>query len=120
MFTMNSLLPETYFKSLSDETRLRCLMLLYKEGELCVCELTAALELSQPKISRHLAPLRHNGILQDSRVGQWVYYKINPDLPVWTFAVLAAAEQGTANHLIYQQDYARLKNMSDRPQKNCH
>ena len=113
------LLPENYFKCLSDETRLRCLMLLSKEGELCVCELTIALELSQPKISRHLAPLRHNGILQDSRIGQWVSYKINPDLPAWAFAVLTAAEQGTAGSLIYQQDFKRLKTMTDRPQKNC-
>lgn len=115
----NMLAPENYFKALSDETRLRCLMLLYKEGELCVCELTAALELSQPKISRHLAPLRHNGILQDSRIGQWVYYKINPDLPAWAAAILAAAEQGTTNSLVYQQDRNRLKAMTERPQKNC-
>jgi ArsR family transcriptional regulator len=113
------LLPENYFKALSDETRLRCLMLLYQEGELCVCELTAALELSQPKISRHLAPLRHNAILQHSRIGQWVYYKINPQLPAWAWAVLAAAAQGIVNNSVFQQDYERLKNMSDRPQKNC-
>ena len=113
------LLPENYFKALSDETRLRCLTLLYKEGELCVCELTAALELSQPKISRHLAPLRHNGILQDSRIGQWVYYKINPLLPDWAFHVLAAAVEATINNPVYQQDLVRLKAMSERPQKNC-
>lgn len=112
------LLPENYFKALSDETRLRCLMLLYKqEKELCVCELTTALELSQPKISRHLAPLRHNNILQDQRVGQWVYYKINPDLPAWAFAALAAAAQGTIDNEIYRQDYARLKSMNNRAEK---
>lgn len=113
------LLPEDYFKALSDETRLRCLMLLYTEGELCVCELTAALELSQPKISRHLAPLRHHGILQDSRTGQWVYYKVNPGLPEWALSVLAATTQATENKLIYQQDLLRLKSMNERPQKNC-
>lgn len=113
------LLPESYFKALSDETRLRCLTLLYKEGELCVCELTTALELSQPKISRHLAPLRHHGILQDSRIGQWVYYKINPSLPGWALNVLAAAVEATVSNSVYQQDLVRLKTMSERPQKNC-
>ena len=50
--------PEILLKSLSDQTRLRSLMLLMQEGELCVCELTYALNLIQPKISRHLASLR--------------------------------------------------------------
>lgn len=70
-----------FFKSLSDNTRLRCVTLLQKEGKLCICELTTALDLSQPKISRHLAQLRQCGLLQDSREGQWVYYRINPKLP---------------------------------------
>ncbi|MFP4696420.1 ArsR family transcriptional regulator, partial [Thiohalospira sp.] len=41
---------EQFFRALSDGTRLRCLMLLQAEGELCVCELTYALELPQPRI----------------------------------------------------------------------
>ncbi|MGC8733368.1 MAG: ArsR/SmtB family transcription factor, partial [Halothiobacillaceae bacterium] len=45
----------TFFHALSDPTRLRCLAMLHAQGELCVCELTRALGLSQPKISRHLA-----------------------------------------------------------------
>jgi ArsR family transcriptional regulator len=113
------LVPENYFKCLSDETRLRCLLLLYKEGELCVCELTAALGLPQPKISRHLAPLRHHGILQDSRVGQWVYYKINPNLPEWAIAILVAAEQAVANTELYQQDRSRLHSLTSRTQNGC-
>jgi ArsR family transcriptional regulator len=117
---MNSLLlPENYFKSLSDETRLRCLMLLYKEGELCVCELTAALELSQPKISRHLAQLRQTGLLVDSRSSQWVYYKINPALPAWALAVLAATEQAIVALAIYQQDRSRLHSLASRLKNSC-
>jgi ArsR family transcriptional regulator len=49
---------DAFFKMLADSTRLRCLLLMQAEGELCVCELTHALNLSQPKISRHLAHLR--------------------------------------------------------------
>ncbi len=111
--------PDQFFKCLSDETRLRCLLLLYKQGQLCVCELTAALELSQPKISRHLAPLRHHGILQDTRIGQWVYYQINPALADWAMAILAAVETSVPATPLYQQDQLRLAAMTDRPRKDC-
>lgn len=117
---MNKLLsPEIYFKALSDETRLRCMMLLYKEGELCVCELTFALELSQPKISRHLAQLRQIGLLVDNRSGQWVYYKINPELPAWVVEVLTAATQGIAHSELYQADWNRLHSLSSKLQNGC-
>ena len=80
--------PELFFKLISDETRLRILLLLHSEGELCVCELVDALEDSQPKISRHLALLRNLSILLDQRQGQWVYYRLNPNLPEWANNVL--------------------------------
>ena len=107
--------PDTYFKCLSDETRLRCMILLYNEGELCVCELTHSLELSQPKISRHLAQLRQCGLLHDRREGQWVYYKINQDLPVWIFDVLAVVTTELKKNKQYKEDNARLQSMKDRP-----
>ena len=50
--------PLDFFKALADDTRLNLLMLMYQLNELCVCELSSALALSQPKISRHLAILR--------------------------------------------------------------
>lgn len=65
------------FKALSDETRLRLLALL-AEGELCVCELTAVLALPQSTISRHLAYLRHAGLVEDRRQGVWMYYRLAP------------------------------------------
>ena len=108
--------PAQFFKCLSDETRLRCVTLLQKEGKLCVCELTTALALSQPKISRHLASLRQCGLLQDSREGQWVYYQINPQLPDWAFPLLkntlAAVEANTS----FKSDLERLQQMSKRPE----
>ncbi len=113
------LLAENLFKCLSDETRLRCIMLLSKQGELCVCQLTAALELSQPKISRHLAQLRQTGLLVDKRVGQWVYYKLNPELPAWAFAVLIATAQAVTEKDIYQQDLYRLRTLLTNKHKRC-
>jgi ArsR family transcriptional regulator, arsenate/arsenite/antimonite-responsive transcriptional repressor len=73
--------PNELFALLSDETRLRCLLLLYKKKELCVCEFGYVLESIQPKISRHLAYLRKSGLVLDERRGQWVYYRLNPSLP---------------------------------------
>jgi ArsR family transcriptional regulator len=113
------LLPENYFKALSDETRLRCIMLLYKEGELCVCELTTALELSQPKISRHLAQLRQSRLLVDNRSSQWIYYKINPELPAWALTVLSETEQAMSEVEIYQQDRNRLHSLASKLQNGC-
>lgn len=107
--------PATYFKCLSDETRLRCMLLLHSQGELCVCELTHALDLSQPKISRHLAQLRQYGLLLDSRRGQWVYYRLNPDLPQWALRVLDFSTSATQADDLYQIDLTRLNTMSDRP-----
>jgi ArsR family transcriptional regulator len=64
------------FKALADETRLRILALLL-QGELCVCEIIAALELPQSTISRHLAYLRNSDWVQDRRQGLWMYYRLN-------------------------------------------
>ena len=78
-----------FFKSLSDPTRIDILKLVMAKENICVCELTEQLDLSQPKISRHLALLRNLSILLDERRGQWVYYSLNPHLPDWAKSVLA-------------------------------
>jgi ArsR family transcriptional regulator len=64
------------YKALSDETRLRILALLLSEGELCVCDIIAALKLPQSTTSRHLAHLRKAGWVNDRRCGFWIYYSI--------------------------------------------
>lgn len=64
------------FKALSEETRLLCLALLLSEGELCVCDLEAALGATQSKTSRHLRYLLHAGLVSDRREGTWAYYRI--------------------------------------------
>lgn len=65
------------FKNLADETRLRILMLLYAEGELCVCDIIDALLLPQSTVSRHLAYLKKSEIVIDRREGLWVHYSID-------------------------------------------
>jgi len=64
------------YKALADETRLRILALLLSEGELCVCDIIAALKLPQSTTSRHLAHLRKAGWVNDRRCGLWIYYSI--------------------------------------------
>ena len=66
----------TIFKALSDETRLRILKLL-EQGELCVCDIVAAFEMSQPKVSFHLATLKAAGLVKDRKEGKWMHYKID-------------------------------------------
>lgn len=105
--------PPEVFKSLADETRTRATLLIVDQGELCVCELMCALDDSQPKISRHLAQLRSSGLLLDRRQGQWVYYRLNPDLPSWVHEILQVTSK--ANTAWLTQNAARLRNMDGRP-----
>ncbi|MBZ7364847.1 transcriptional regulator [Klebsiella grimontii] len=86
-----SLTPLQLFKNLSDETRLGIVLLLKEMGELCVCDLCATLDQSQPKISRHLAMLRESGLLLDRKQGKWVHYRLSPHMPAWAAQVIAQA-----------------------------
>lgn len=91
------LTPVSLFKCLADETRARMTLLIASLGELCVCELTAALAEAQPKVSRHLAQLRGCGLLEDERRGQWVYYRLHPDLPCWVREALKCVLESNAD-----------------------
>ncbi len=71
---MNDLI--TIFKAISEETRLRILKLL-EHGELCVCDIVAALDLVQPKISFHLATLKEAGFIRDRKQGRWTHYRLD-------------------------------------------
>jgi ArsR family transcriptional regulator len=66
------------FKVLSDETRMRILVLLYHK-KLCVCQIQGILEEGQPKISKHLGKLRDLGFVKDERQEQFIYYYIDKD-----------------------------------------
>jgi ArsR family transcriptional regulator, arsenate/arsenite/antimonite-responsive transcriptional repressor len=68
------------FKALGDPVRLRLVSLIgaRQGGEVCVCDLTSAFELSQPTISHHLKVLREAGLIDSERRGTWVYYRLVP------------------------------------------
>lgn len=68
------------FKALGDPVRLRLLSMIATRdgGEVCVCDLTPAFDLSQPTISHHLKLLREAGLISSERRGTWVYYRLLP------------------------------------------
>ncbi|MCG7534208.1 metalloregulator ArsR/SmtB family transcription factor [Pseudoalteromonas sp. OOF1S-7] len=112
--------PMAFYKAMSDELRLKTLLLILQEQELCVCELMVALdEPSQPKVSRHLAQLRKAGILTVRKQSQWVYYALNAQLPGWMQQVLQRTLLGEPDCIA--MELARLAQMGDRParQQSC-
>ena len=97
--------PTQYFKCLADDTRLKILLLLLSRSELCVCDLTLALDESQPKVSRHLAELKKHALVSDERRGKWIYYRLNAALAPWQQAVIDLA---LANHPEFIEAESRL------------
>src|SRR5437764_2262310 len=67
------------FRALADPTRVAIVNRLSGADELCVCDLTATFDLSQPTISHHLKILREAGLVESSRRGTWAYYRLVPD-----------------------------------------
>src|SRR6266498_4551135 len=66
----------SWFHALSDETRVEIVSML-ASGERCVCDLTAALDAAQSRLSFHLKVLKDAGIVLDRRDGRWVHYSLN-------------------------------------------
>jgi ArsR family transcriptional regulator len=80
------------FKALAEETRLRIIKLL-EGGELCVCDLVAALDMSQPKVSFHLNVMKEAGLIKDRKQGKWTHYRIDPDDMFRRMLVLSVTEK---------------------------
>lgn len=103
------------FAALSDPIRLRALALIAREGELCVCELVGALDLPQPKISRHMRVLGEAGLVSSRREAQWVLYALSDKLPKWMGGALAAAIEGASREPQHREDRKRLKSVNRPP-----
>ncbi|MFJ9427521.1 ArsR/SmtB family transcription factor [Streptomyces sp. NPDC101249] len=86
------------FKALGDPVRLRLLSMIasHDGGEVCVCDLTPAFDLSQPTISHHLKQLKNAGLIDSERRGTWVYYRLLPAATDRLAAVLTRPETATA------------------------
>ncbi len=85
---------EAFFEVLSDPIRRRILSLLLIHDERCVCDLNAALDAPQPKVSRHLGVLREAGLVLTRREGVWMHYRLHPELPAWAVRVLWHMKEG--------------------------
>ncbi len=94
---MNKLL--IVFKALSDETRLRIVKLLEK-GELCVCEIVAAMGMDQPRVSFHLKVLKKAGILKECKQERWIHYSLKDDDMLVRFLLLVIMERTEGNRQI--------------------
>jgi ArsR family transcriptional regulator len=99
---------------IAESTRRQILALIASDRELCVCELVAALEESQPGISRHLALLREGGWLATRREGTFIFYRIE-DLPPWASLVVDALRTGGVPPESLRAARARLAAFSGRP-----
>jgi ArsR family transcriptional regulator len=82
------------FKALGDPVRLRLLSMIASRagGEVCVCDLTPAFDLSQPTISHHLKLLKQAGLIDSERRGTWVYYRLLPEMTDRLAAILTRPE----------------------------
>ncbi|MBY6198579.1 metalloregulator ArsR/SmtB family transcription factor [Vibrio hangzhouensis] len=100
--------PLVLHKCLSDHTRLLITLMIFTEVELSVGELCDALQEPQPKVSRALAVLRNCGVVTDRRKGQWAFYSIADQLPLWGIDILDASVKSmkapilAANQLLNQ------------------
>ncbi len=95
-------------KAAGEPTRLRILSLL-RAGGICVCDLQAVLGLPQHLVSRHLAALRHAGLVADERAGQRVVYWLAPPTTAALKAVRRLLDEGCPADEILQSDRRRLE-----------
>jgi ArsR family transcriptional regulator len=103
------------FKALSEETRLRIIKLL-EGGELCVCDLVVALDMSQPKISFHLNALKEAGLVKDRKQGKWTHYRIEADDMFRRMLILSVTEKIDKKYMA--GDFSRLDGfISNKPPK---
>jgi ArsR family transcriptional regulator, arsenate/arsenite/antimonite-responsive transcriptional repressor len=107
---------DVLFRALADPTRLRLLNLI-GDWEICVCYFVEILDMSQPKISRHLAYLRRAGIVTARREGKWMHYRLS----FLGDETAAAILKQTLKHLgvrpEMQRDVARLSSVCCKPEK---
>jgi ArsR family transcriptional regulator len=102
-----------FFKVLADEARLKMLWLLFNHRELCVCDIMAALKITQSKASRHLSTLRHADLVVDRKEGLWSYYALRPGEDAFTREHLQLLKATLARRSDADSLLAKLKDWLD-------
>lgn len=101
-------------RALSDENRLRILMAL-RERDLCVCQVTAFLDLAPSTTSKHLSVLRQARLIESRKRGKWVYYHLAADAPSpLVQSALALVLKNLTDHPAIRGDSERMKKVLER------
>ena len=98
-----------FFKVLSDDTRLRIIILLY-HSELCVCQICGVTDISQPNVSKHLAKLRDMEFVRDERQGQFIYYYLSLEEPLFN-EIIEKIVKDIEEYPILKSDIGKLNNI---------
>jgi ArsR family transcriptional regulator len=104
------------FRALADSTRLRLLNLI-ADREICVCYFVEILNISQPKVSRHLAYLRRAGIVASRREGKWMHYRLVTPEDQGTAGILRETLEHLKQKPEMRKDISRLSAACCAPQK---
>lgn len=100
----------SYFKALSDKTRLRIMWLLSKaNSELCVCEIMDSLNESQYNVSRHLKVLKNTGLVKERKEGRWVSYSLANPVNISRFQELVLETLSSLPKEFFSSESERLK-----------
>jgi ArsR family transcriptional regulator, arsenate/arsenite/antimonite-responsive transcriptional repressor len=102
-----------YYKALSEEVRLRIIMLL-THGELCVCDIMEILDEPQSKISRHLSYLKGSGVIMAKRVGVWMHYALSEQRDETLDAQIAFMRERLSHLPGFTDDIAKLELLKER------
>jgi len=106
-------------KALSDPTRLRIVSLL-RHGELCVCDLTEALQIPQSTVSRHLASLKNAGWVKPRRSGKWMHYLLLDDFPSLQARIAGILrEELPVNAVCLEDDRRYFAYLAVKPSQSC-
>ena len=95
-------------KAAADPTRLRLLNLL-RLGSICVCDLQAVLRIPQPTVSRHLAALRHAGLVSDVRKGTRIVYSLTPAVTTQVEALHDLLDRCCPEDAVMRADIVRFR-----------
>ena len=102
-----------YFRALSEEVRLRIIMLL-TQGELCVCDIMEILNEPQSKVSRHLSYLKSSGLISGKRVGVWMHYALSEERDEVLDAQIDFMRQRLSHLPGFTDDMTRMETLRER------
>lgn len=108
-------------KALGDENRIRILMALHKEGELCVCHLIDLLELAPSTVSKHLFLLKNARLIVARKDGRWVFYRLNDgrNAPQPVTGALDWVARSTSGDPVLEADRRSLDRLLSSPEAGC-